>query len=236
MGEQESNGNTRGPSTGAEWWPEVAFGTYKVGLTKNPDGPLDEGEVSAAIHAAVATGYRAFDCAKFYANERAVGTALKSAASQHGLKRADFYIISKVWTDTIFAGPEACVAQLNESVANLDQISGEGDSTPSYVDLYLIHWPVPGKHVAAYKALEPLCGGAKLTRRLGLSNYTKYDYEELLAAKPAIVPYSNQFEINPTLYRKKTIDYFQNQGLKIQAYRSYVVRINMLGTAWERNS
>jgi len=87
-----------------------------------------------------------------------------------------------------------------------------------YLDLYLIHWPVPGKHIEAYKVLEQLKKEGKV-RSIGLSNYTIEDYEEL---KPhvTIKPTINQIEVNPFLYRKKTIDYFQKEGVVIQAYRA----------------
>jgi len=87
-----------------------------------------------------------------------------------------------------------------------------------YLDLYLIHWPVPGKHIEAYKVLEQLKKEGKV-KSIGLSNYTIEDYEEL---KPhvTIKPTINQIEVNPFLYRKKTIDYFQKEGVAIQAYRA----------------
>jgi diketogulonate reductase-like aldo/keto reductase len=77
------------------------------------------------------------------------------------------------------------------------------DLGTSYIDLYLVHWPVPGKHVAAYQTLEKLHAEGKL-RAIGLSNYTIEDYEEL---KPhmTVRPVVNQFGITPLLFRAKTI-------------------------------
>lgn len=93
------------------------------------------------------------------------------------------------------------------------------DLGTDYVDLYLIHWPVPGKHVEAYKTLEKLQREGKI-RNIGLSNYAVEDYKELLDSGISSRPAVNQIEINPFLYRKNTIDYFRSEGVVLQSYRS----------------
>ena len=86
-----------------------------------------------------------------------------------------------------------------------------------YLDLYLIHWPVPTKHVAAYQCLERLKQEG-FVRSIGVSNYTIEDFEELLESCQ-VVPAVNQLEVNPFLFRSTTIEYFQNKGCLIQGYR-----------------
>jgi diketogulonate reductase-like aldo/keto reductase len=115
----------------------------------------------------------------------------------------------QVWNDAIYAGADAVRAAAEQSLRDLQT---------DYLDLYLVHWPVPGRHVAAYQALEPLVAAGKI-RALGLSNYTIEDYEEL---KPHVTvpPAVNQFEINLLLFRAKTIAYFQREGLLLQSYRT----------------
>eukprot|EP00041_Stephanoeca_diplocostata_P016235 m.319188 g.319188 ORF g.319188 m.319188 type:complete len:326 (+) comp20299_c0_seq1:529-1506(+) len=142
---------------------------------------------------------------RFYANEKGVGEAL--AAS--GIPRDQLFLISKCWNDTIYAGGAAVRKQVLQSLSDLQT---------EYIDLYLVHWPVPGKHIDAYLELEKLHGEGKI-KSIGLSNYSIEDYEEL---KPhmTIKPVSNQFEVNPFLFRKNTIDYFQKEGLIIQSYRT----------------
>merc|ERR1711978_535810 len=81
----------------------------------------------------------------------------------------------------------------------------------------MIHWPVPGKHFIAYRELEKLQAEGKIG--IGISNYTIEDYEEL-KKNTTVKPVTNQIEVNPFLYRKKTIEYFQKEGIMIQAYRS----------------
>lgn len=93
------------------------------------------------------------------------------------------------------------------------------DLGTDYVDLYLIHWPVPGKHVEAYKTLEKLQLEGKI-RNIGVSNYAVEDYVELLEGGITTRPAVNQIEINPFLYRKNTISYFRKEGVVLQSYRS----------------
>ncbi len=93
------------------------------------------------------------------------------------------------------------------------------DLGTDYVDLYLIHWPVPGKHVDAYKILEKLQSEGKI-RGIGVSNYAVEDYKELIEGGITSKPVVNQIEINPFLYRKNTIEYFQSEGVVMQSYRS----------------
>jgi diketogulonate reductase-like aldo/keto reductase len=88
-----------------------------------------------------------------------------------------------------------------------------------YVDLYLIHWPVPGHHVDAYKTLEGLQKEGKI-KGIGVSNYAFEDYLELKEAGVTQLPLVNQIEINPFLYRKNTIEAFQKEGVVLQSYRS----------------
>ena len=201
-----------------DWWPEIAYGTYKVGGA--PSDAKNAEEIDFAIGAALEVGYRAFDCAQFYANEDLVGDALIKATNNFTkIKRSELYIISKVWPDKIYEGPHAVVSQMKKSVIDLKC---------GYMDLFLVHWPTPGKHIAAYKALEDYVGkcdenDGKLIKRLGVSNYTINDYEELKEAGLKIKPYANQLEINPYLYRKKTIDFFQKEGIKLQGYRMFLV-------------
>lgn len=190
--------------------PLVGFGTYKIGFipasASSAGGAASEFNPEVMLRVfndAVSVGYTFFDCAQFYNNEKQVGEALK------GIPREKLFLASKVWTDKIYEGPEAVRAQFNQTLKDLQT---------DYLDLYLIHWPVPGKHIEAYKVLEELKKEGKI-KSIGLSNYTIEDYEEL---KPHITikPTINQIEVNPFLYRKQTIDYFQKEGIEIQAYRA----------------
>lgn len=191
--------------------PQLGYGTYKVGFvpaSASGSGGVATGQGGDAkdiVQAALELGYRFLDCAEFYGNEAAVGEAISASR----VPREELFLASKVWSDTLYAGRSAIRDQVAKSLADLQT---------DYLDLYLVHWPVPGKHVLAYKHLEELRVEGKI-RSIGVSNYTIEDYEELM--QHAIVPPAiNQIEANPFLYRRKTIDYFQAQGVAIQAYRS----------------
>ncbi len=193
--------------------PIVGYGTYKVGVipasassaVAAPAAPAEVANPADCVEAALSLGYRFLDCAEFYANEKAVGEGI----ARSGVPRSELYLASKVWTTTIHAGPAAVQAQLEKTLAELGT---------DYLDLYCIHWPVPGYHVEAYKQLER-AQKAGLVRSIGVSNYAVEDIEELLASG-ATTPAINQIEINPFLYRRNTIGRCEALGVKMQSYRS----------------
>jgi len=189
--------------------PCLGFGCYKVGVVPgSAAGAADAPKPAPAKEVmadAIASGYRCFDCAQFYENEDIIGEAIKAA----GVSRNELYIISKVWTNRIFEGPEAVREQCKKSIKDLGC---------EYLDLYMIHWPVPGKHVEAYKELVALQSEG-LIKSVGVSNYTVEDLAELQAAGLPL-PTVNQIEINPFLFRKKTIAHFEGLGIRLQAYRA----------------
>jgi diketogulonate reductase-like aldo/keto reductase len=188
--------------------PLLAFGTYKIGVVpaSASAGALPTRPATDVIKDALGAGYRAFDCAQFYINEPEIGAALAACPE---IKREELFLISKVWTDNIYAGDAAIRKQLDKTLEDL---------RTTYIDLYLIHWPVPGKHVAAYQTICNLQKEGKI-RSVGVSNYTVEDYKELMqvaTVKPAV----NQLEINPFLFRKNTIDFFASEGVVLQSYRT----------------
>ena len=197
--------------------PLVGYGTYKVGfvpasassaVSSSAAGDAAKApEVTAAecVEMALDVGYRFLDCAEFYGNEAEVGKAI----AKSGVPRDELFLASKCWTTTIHKGPEAVQAQLEKTLKDLGV---------DYIDLYCIHWPVPGKHVAAYQQLEK-AQAAGLVRSLGVSNYAVEDLEELMESA-SVVPAINQIEINPFLHRSETIAFCESKGVKLQSYRS----------------
>jgi len=192
--------------------PLIGYGTYKVGFvpasaSSAAGGQTTESGPSAAecIGNALKAGYRFLDCAEFYGNQAETGKAIAGC----GVPRDELYVASKVWTTTIHKGADAVQAQIEQTLKDLGL---------EYLDLMCIHWPVPGKHVAAYKQLEA-AQKAGLVRSLGVSNYAVEDYKELMESA-SVKPVVNQIEINPFLYRKNTIGFFKEQGVALQSYRS----------------
>mmetsp|Transcript_45175 Transcript_45175/g.139140 ORF Transcript_45175/g.139140 Transcript_45175/m.139140 type:complete len:323 (+) Transcript_45175:22-990(+) len=194
--------------------PVVGYGTYKVGVVPASASSAVAAGTAATeavnpadcVAKALELGYRFLDCAEFYANEKAVGEGI--AAS--GVPREQLFLASKCWTTTIYDGPEAVQAQLEKTLADLGT---------DYLDLYCIHWPVPGRHVAAYLQLEKAQAAGQV-RSLGVSNYAVQDLDELMASGATVTPSINQIEINPFLYRKETIAAFESRGVKMQSYRT----------------
>ena len=177
--------------------PQLAFGLYKI-----PDN--EEGE--KIILDAISSGYRHFDSASIYGNERTLGNALKATA----LDRSKFFITGKVWNDAVRAGRSAVRASVEKSLSDI----GCG-----YFDLYLVHWPVPGHFVATYKELELLLGEGKL-KAIGLSNFTPEEYEDLMRSEIVMPPSVNQIEVSPVMYRKDYVDFFQERGVLVFAHKA----------------
>ena len=156
-------------------------------------------DAARCVADAVKAGYSHFDGAAFYDNEREAGRSLTEAC----------WYTTKVWTtDSTF---EDCVASVKRSRAELGRD----------LDLALVHWPVPGKHVDMYRALVHCKEELKIVKRIGLSNYTQEDYEELERSGLVKVcrPVVNQIEVSPFLYRKECVDYFQEKHIVIQAFK-----------------
>lgn len=195
--------------------PAIGFGTYKVGFvpasassaSTSSSTMTPERSAKDCVMDALQVGYRCLECAQFYGNEEQVGLAMQES----GIPRDQLFLCSKVWTTTIEQGPDAIRAQFHKTLSDLKT---------TYLDLYLIHWPVPHHHVVAYRTLQELQQEfPDKLRGIGVSNYAWEDYLELKEAG-LTTPLVNQIEINPFLYRKNTIAKFQKEGVVMQSYRS----------------
>jgi diketogulonate reductase-like aldo/keto reductase len=179
--------------------PALAFGLYMV-----PDTAEGEKIIIDAIRDA---GYRHFDSATAYGNERTLGRALARA----GVPRAELTIAGKVWNDAQRGGRAAVRASVEASLADIGT---------AYLDICYVHWPVPGCLVDTYRELQELQKGGKI-RHLGISNFGIADYEELVNAEGITVrPLINQIEVSPFMYRPQTIRYFQERGVLVAASKA----------------
>src|SRR5213594_3618873 len=139
-----------------------------------------------AVAYALGIGYRLFDTAKLYGNERDLGVAVRES----DIPRDEVFVTTKLWNND--QGYESALRAFEKSRRELSL---------DYVDLYLIHWPVPGLRHESWKALLKIRDEG-LARSIGVSNYTIRHLEELLRATPA-PPAVNQVEFHPFLYQKE---------------------------------
>jgi methylglyoxal/glyoxal reductase len=172
--------------------PRLGFGVFKV---------KDGEEVTSAIRAAIATGYRAIDTAAAYRNEDGVGQAIREC----GVPRDQLFITTKVWNAD--QGYESTLAAFEDSRKKLGL---------DYLDLYLVHWPVKDKYKDTYRALEKLYKDG-LVRAIGVSNFQTHHLDDLLE-NSSVVPAVNQIEYHPLLTNEKVKAYCDNKGIKVTAW------------------
>jgi 2,5-diketo-D-gluconate reductase A len=177
----------------------VPIPQFGLGVWQAAEG----GEVEKAVDAALEAGYRLIDTAAIYGNEAGVGNAVKSS----GLPREELFITTKLWNAN--HAYEDALRAFDESLAKLDC---------GYIDLYLIHWPLPmeGKFVEAWRALEKLYND-KRVRAIGVSNFKPHHLETLLDSA-VIIPAVNQIEMHPLLQGKEDRSYGAAHGIKVEAY------------------
>jgi diketogulonate reductase-like aldo/keto reductase len=169
-------------------------------------------ETIRAVRWALETGYRGFDSAQMYRNEREVGKSILSWLSDEKsnpekLKREDTFFTSKLASNASY---EAARKAIKQSV----ETSGLG-----YIDLFLLHSPYGGKssRLASWKAVEDAIADGEV-KTGGVSNYGVKHLEELLATKPRIIPAVNQIEVHPFNTRTNITSFCQKNGIVVEAY------------------
>jgi diketogulonate reductase-like aldo/keto reductase len=170
-----------------------------LGVFQSPGG----GVTKQAILDSLEAGYRHIDTARIYGNEVDVGKAV----AESGLKREDIFITTKLWNAD--QGYESTLDALEISLGKMDL---------EYIDLYLMHWPVEGRRLESWTAMEELLAKGSC-RSIGVSNFMVHHLEELLQ-KAHVVPAINQIEMSPYNYlqRKETLDLCFSTGVVIEAY------------------
>nr|WP_307819191.1 aldo/keto reductase [Streptomyces sabulosicollis] len=154
--------------------PQLGFGVWQV--------PDDEAQV--AVRNALDAGYRSIDTAAIYGNEEGTGKAL--AAS--GIARDELFITTKLWNGE--QGYDSTLRAFDTSLTKLGL---------DYVDLYLIHWPMPAvdKYVDTWKAFEKIYSEGR-AKAIGVSNFHPAHIQRLLS-ETSIVPVIDQIELHPQL-------------------------------------
>jgi 2,5-diketo-D-gluconate reductase A len=173
--------------------PQIGLGTW----------PLSDEEVAPVIVTAIAAGYRHIDTAYRYGNERGVGQGIRDS----GIRREDLFVTTKL--DGAFQGNDRAIEGLDGSLRRLGL---------DYVDLLLIHWPLPQRdeYVSTWKTFEKLAAAGK-ARSIGVSNF-KVAHIDRLLAEATIRPAVNQIQLNPRITRPELRAYDSAQGIVTVAW------------------
>jgi diketogulonate reductase-like aldo/keto reductase len=154
-----------------------------------------------AVRWALEAGYRHIDTAAIYGNEEATGKGIRES----GVPREEIFLTTKLWNEDMRMNRQE--AAFEESLKRLGT---------DYVDLYLIHWPVPGKFAESWKVMEKLFRDGRI-RAAGVSNFHAHHLEEI-AKISDLVPAVNQIECHPLLSQKALVDYCEKKGIAVTAW------------------
>ena len=173
--------------------PQLGLGTYSLNGRAGTD----------AVVAATDIGYRLFDTAFRYGNEAVVGAGVNAA----GVPSEELFVTTKF--DGEFQGEGRALSALDDSLRRMGL---------DYVDLLLIHWPLPKRdlYVDTWKTFEQLHAAGK-TKSIGVSNF-KPAHLDRLRKDTDIVPAVNQIELDPTLARVEARAYHEAHGIVTQAW------------------
>jgi len=190
--------------------PSIHLGVYLA----------DGNEALKAVQWALEAGYRGFDSAQMYHNEKETGQAinifLSSNANTAGLTRDDIWYTSKLASNGTY---DAARKSIKQSV----QACGLG-----YIDLFLLHSPYGGKkaRLESWRAVEDAIEAGEI-RTGGVSNYGVKHLQELINSKPRVLPAVNQIEVHPFNTRTEICEFCQKHDIIVEAYAPLVRALRM---------
>jgi 2,5-diketo-D-gluconate reductase A len=173
--------------------PQFGFGVFQI----EPD------RTAEVVRTAFDAGYRHIDTAQGYRNEEGVGQAVRES----GLRRDELFVTTKL--DNGRHGYDEAIQALDESLERMGL---------DHVDLFLIHWPQPGKdrYVDTWKAFEKIASDGR-ARSIGVSNF-QVPHLERLAKETGTVPAVNQIELHPLLAQEELRAYHREHGIATEAW------------------
>ncbi len=172
--------------------PRLGFGVYRA---------AQGDETKNAVLNALEVGYRHIDTASAYGNEESVGEAIKES----GLKREEIFLTTKLFNSDMRAH-----RQMDAFKESLDRLKVD------YVDLYLIHWPVPGVYLESWKVLEEIYNKG-LAKAIGVSNFLQHHLDDVIA-HGSIVPAANQVEFSLLWQDNLLIQYCREKNIAFEAW------------------
>jgi 2,5-diketo-D-gluconate reductase A len=173
--------------------PQLGLGTW----------PLNDAEVERAIVTAVELGYRHIDTAYKYGNEAGVGNGVRAS----GVPRSEIFVTTKL--DGTYQGDDRAIGGLDASLKRLRL---------DYVDLLLIHWPLPARDqfVSTWRTFEKLLEQGK-TRAIGVSNF-KPAHLQRLFDETDVMPSVNQIQLSPLTPQAETRAFDADHGIVTESY------------------
>src|SRR3954454_20824109 len=175
--------------------PQLGFGVFQI----------EPAETAEAVERALAIGYRHIDTAEMYRNEREVGEGIRAA----GIDRSEVYVTSKL--NNGYHEPDDARRAFDETLSVLGF---------DYVDLFLIHWPLPtrydGDFVSTWKVLEELKADGR-ARSVGVSNF-QVDHLQRLMDECEVVPAVNQIELHPYFQNREVASFGEEHGIETEAW------------------
>ncbi|MFC8527805.1 aldo/keto reductase [Nocardia sp. NPDC057227] len=173
--------------------PQLGFGVFQV--------PADE--AASVVTKALEVGYRSIDTAAIYGNEEGTGRAIRES----GLPRDEVYVTTKLWNAE--QGYDSTLRAFDESLKLLGL---------DYLDLYLVHWPVPkaDRYVDTFKAFQALKADGRV-RSIGVSNFTPAHLERIIA-ETGEIPAVNQVELHPRFIQAPLRSFHQSHAIATEAW------------------
>jgi len=171
--------------------PVLGMGTY----------PLKGFKFARLVRKAVGLGYRSFDLASAYGNERWFGRVLRFC----GERRNNLFITTKLSNRAQWVGDVRAAFQ--------DSLKKLGIK---YLDLYLMHWPVPDMYESSWKQMEVLYKEG-LVRAIGVCNFHEHHLKKLLE-NCDVIPAINQIELHPLLSQMDLVMFCREKGIQVESY------------------
>ena len=175
--------------------PQLGFGVFEI----------DPAETAEAVSRALETGYRHIDTAQMYRNEKGVGEGVRTS----GVPREQVFVTSKL--SNAAHRPDDARRAFDETLAALDL---------GYVDLFLIHWPLPtlygGDYVSTWRTLAEFAQDGR-ARSIGVSNF-QVPHLQRIIAETGVTPAVNQVEVHPYFTNEEVRAYARDNGILTEAW------------------